>query len=178
MRDQNINCCYFFECAITTSRQLFLLGWIDDRDSPLTRVVVEGLDGKRRRYAINETDADGTCLRTPRPDVHKSLRLPSHVSSRLGFVIALPEQLADGEQVIVSFDGYEQAAQLLEAVPVRGAPSALAGLLIHSGYALRELALELHAERMIQWIDGASNARRSASRALVVVDSALAIAGE
>ena len=103
--------------------------------------------------------------------------MPSHVSSRLGFVIALPEQLADGARVIVSFDGYEQAAQLLEAVPASGAPSALAGLLIHSGYALRELAVELHAERMIQWIDGASSARRSASRALVVVESALAIAG-
>ena len=58
-----------------------------------------------------------------------------------------------------------------------GAPSALAGLLIHSGYALRELAVELHAERMVQWIDGASSARRSASRAHVVVESALAIAG-
>ena len=51
MRDHNIDRSYFFECALTSGQQLFLLGWIDDTDSPLSRVTVEGLDGKRRSYS-------------------------------------------------------------------------------------------------------------------------------
>ena len=68
MRDHNIDRCYFFECAITTGRQLFLLGWIDDTDLPLTRVIVEGLDGKRRSYAVNE--------------VGRRQQVPAHAASR------------------------------------------------------------------------------------------------
>ena len=112
MRDYNIDRSYFIECALTSGQQLFLLGWIDDTDTPLSRVTVEGLDGQRRSYSLDGPYADGKCLRTPRPDVHKSLRLSSQPSSRLGFVIALPEQLADGARAIVSFDGFEQSAQL------------------------------------------------------------------
>lgn len=177
MRDYNIDRSYFIECALTSGQQLFLLGWIDDTDTPLSRVTVEGLDGQRRSYSLDGPYADGKCLRTPRPDVHKSLRLSSQAGSRLGFVIALPEQLADGARAIVSFDGFEQSAQLITPEPTIGAPTALTGLLVHSGYALRELAVELHADRVVQWVDRAHSARRSTAQTQVAVESAFNIAG-
>jgi len=177
MRDYNIDRSYFVECALTSGQQLFLLGWIDDTDTPLSRVTVENLDGRPKSYSLDGSYVGGKCLRTPRPDVHKSLRLSPQASAQLGFVIALPEQLADGARAIVSFDGFEQSAQLITPEPMTGGPTALAGLLIHSGYALRELASELRSDRVVQWIDRANSARRSASQTQVVVETALNIAG-
>jgi GT2 family glycosyltransferase len=177
MRDHNIDRRYFIECVLTSGQQLFLLGWIDDTETPLTRVTLETLDGQRRSYSLNGPLADGKCMRTTRPDVHKSLRLSSKAGCQLGFAIALSEQLIEGTRAIVSFDGFEQSAQLITPESSSGASTALAGLLVHSGYALREMAIELHANRVVEWIDRARSVRRSASQTLVVVESALNIAG-
>jgi O-antigen biosynthesis protein len=166
---------FFVECAVSSGRHLYLLGWINDTGSPLTRVKVETPDGKRRSFALDGS-SKAKCLRTARPDVHRNLNLAAHATMRLGFVTVLPVELADGAKAMVSFEGHEQSAQRV-TVESGEAPEGLSGLLIHSGYVLRELAIGVQDAGVVKWIDRAHTARRAASQNLLGIESALALGG-
>ena len=123
-------------------------------------------------------DADGKCLRTPRPDVHKSLRFHRRSSAQLGFVIALPEQPADGTRAIVSFDGYEQVravddGRADERRHRARSPGCWSTLAMRCG----NLLVELRSDRSCNGSIVRNSARRSASQTQVVVESAFNIAG-
>jgi O-antigen biosynthesis protein len=169
---------FFIESAITTGRQLLLVGWVNDSVAPVSCAIVEGAEGRGTAYTLNGHAAGAKWTRTLRPDVHQGLGLGRHIGTHLGFVMSLPAGLKAGDGANIAFDVPGASPQTLIAQDIETGGHGLTDLLIHSGYALRDLAASIDAINVVEWIDRANRGRRATvSRKVVAVDHALVFAG-